>query len=575
MKIKKIYLFILFIAVFLLIYSCGSRFNPRYYYNKNLNTSAGYIGGGNLPDDFDPDIEDDPFDNPSYTNQGGDTNSGDSTITNSDGSTTITKTVYLDPFQNGEWNDPNYRFSMNFDNMVIRASFDGNNRPSYKLVNGGWNSGNSREKSYYYNGPDTSAAGNHINSVQYWLYKGRNPLFKPDARYNKTNRIERFYFYRFNGKALGLVYIDNYLIAIDKYSKLVFGFAVPVEWKQYVAGTPKAPVNWGSVELGYEIDKDSGGKASFKVNGASYFYEYDPVGILKSDGTIEMYQWCLNSIGNNSRYGPRIEGNNARDTSRAIATYGKPGRSPYIPIQTNITVVVPPGGNVDDYINNGSGGGGIIEDDGEITKDIITVTAKSFKSIKAYSWHYNVYLSGNLKRSVGFYNYKIGAAIYDDSFPSGIRYLASMNDVGGITPYEDLLKLDWNEQVNLSGSQTFEVEDIKNKDVYIELGSDIAKYNLNTIYVDTAGFGRYGSGSGWIAQSGSQKITFLYNDDKGAFEIYSKRNQNTFSDMSINNNFTLKRGEKKDYTIRYLWKGITGFYECADVTYTLEFKSAS
>ena len=147
MKIKKIYLFILFIAVFLLIYSCRSRFNPRYYYNKSLNTNTGYIGGGNLPDDFDPDIEDDPFDNPNYTNQGGDTNSGGSTITNSDGSTTITKTVYLDPFQNGEWNAPNYRFSMNFDNMVIRASFDGNNRPSYKLVNGGWNSGNSREKS--------------------------------------------------------------------------------------------------------------------------------------------------------------------------------------------------------------------------------------------------------------------------------------------------------------------------------------------------------------------------------------------------------------------------------------------
>ena len=106
-----------------------------------------------MPDDFDPDIEDDPFDNPNYTNQGGDTNSGGSTITNSDGSTTITKTVYLDPFQNGEWNDPNYRFSMNFDNMVIQASFDGNNRPSYKLVNGGWNSG-SAQKSYYYNGHD-------------------------------------------------------------------------------------------------------------------------------------------------------------------------------------------------------------------------------------------------------------------------------------------------------------------------------------------------------------------------------------------------------------------------------------
>ena len=82
MKIKKIYLFILLIvAVFMLIYSCGSRFNPRYYYNKNL--SAGYIGGGDLPDDFEPEEPGDTNQN-GDTNQGGNTNSGGSTITNRD-----------------------------------------------------------------------------------------------------------------------------------------------------------------------------------------------------------------------------------------------------------------------------------------------------------------------------------------------------------------------------------------------------------------------------------------------------------------------------------------------------------
>ena len=67
--------------------------------------------------------------------------------------------------------DPNYRFSMNFDNMVIQVHLTEIIDLSYKLVNGGWNLGNAREKSYYYNGSDTSAAGNHISSVQYCFIK--------------------------------------------------------------------------------------------------------------------------------------------------------------------------------------------------------------------------------------------------------------------------------------------------------------------------------------------------------------------------------------------------------------------
>ena len=96
MKIRKIYLFILFITAFVVLYSCQSRFNPKYYYNKSAS-DIGDTGGDDFPDDFDPDID---YDDPSEDNTSGDGTNGSST------------TVYLDPFVHGEWNDPNYRFNI-------------------------------------------------------------------------------------------------------------------------------------------------------------------------------------------------------------------------------------------------------------------------------------------------------------------------------------------------------------------------------------------------------------------------------------------------------------------------------
>ena len=88
-------------VVFLLIISsifaisCGSHFNPKYYYNKGSSSSGNItespdIGGGG--DGLAP--GDDPFFN--------------------DG--------------NRPWNDPDYNFKMNFDDYVIQAKFDGENR---------------------------------------------------------------------------------------------------------------------------------------------------------------------------------------------------------------------------------------------------------------------------------------------------------------------------------------------------------------------------------------------------------------------------------------------------------------
>ena len=553
MKIKKIYLFILFITAFVVLYSCQSRFNPRYYYNKSASDEN--TGGDDLPGEFDPDDESIPI---WSTNHIPDFSGGSSDGTNEDGTTT----VYLDPFVHGEWNKPDYRFNMNFDNMQIRASFDGNNRPSYQLVSGNWNFANSSANSYYYDGPNTTAGGQSLSSVQYWLYKSKNPLFSADSRYNKSDRMKRFYFYRFNGKALGLVYTDNYLVAIDTYSKLVFAYAVPVEWKQYVAGTPKAPVKWGSVDAGWETDYNSGGKVNFKVSGATYFYEYDPIGIVKQNGEIEIYKWCSDSIGNNKRYGPRIDGGNAKDLSRPIATYGMPGRSPYIPIKTNVS-----GGSAGDGVLGG-------DDYGETTKDIITVTAKSLRSIGAYTWRFGAYYLGKLLISEGYYHYKIGGVVYDGNFPSEVEYIWRMNDLLPLIAYEgELSKFGWGETKYADNHfKSYEIEDIKrDKDVYIDLAADIAKYNLSLEYVDTAGFGN--NYSGWAANKDSQKVRLIYNPDKDAFVVDNVKDENGFSQMTVDKNFTLKRGENKDFTIKYVWKGSTGYYETMELTYTLGFKA--
>lgn len=290
---------ILFIIILSVLFdTCGSYLNPRYYYQQ-MNTDREENGTE------EPDIGEEGILDPKK-----------------------------DPFKTGGWNDPNYRgFSLDLDNeYVIASSFDLKNRPKYMLIKDDtWKSGDIYRNEYYYNGTNTKAAGFNVSKVKYYMYKNMNPTFGSESSYNKSDRLKRFWFYRFTGSA-GLN-TDNYLIAIDSYSKLVFAFAVPTKWKK-ILGIP-APLEWGAAELGWEASAGSenlNSQIKFAVSGLSYFYEYDPVGIVKPNGEIEIYKWCLDSIGNNKRYAPRLDGNPS-DLTRKIADYGFAGRSPYLPIK--------------------------------------------------------------------------------------------------------------------------------------------------------------------------------------------------------------------------------------------------
>ena len=299
---KKIYL-LLFTIISIFIMSCsGTYFNPKYYYGKNSSKME------------QSDNEETPPD------LGG----GDENLSPEE-----------DPFQRPEVNDPNANgFTLDLDKLVIEASFDEKNRPTYKLVAGTWIPGTEGKNDYYYNGKDTTAAGYPMSSVKYYMYKQKNPTYDINSSYNQSSRMDRFYFYKFYGEYLSVGSL-NYLIAIDKYTKLVFAYAVPTKWKNMIVRN--APETWGAVELGWEADGNVTGdpkKIYFAVDGIKYFYEYDPVGIVKQDGTIEIYQWCSDSIGLHNLYAPQFNGT-VGDTNRPVATYNKPGRSPYMPFKVS------------------------------------------------------------------------------------------------------------------------------------------------------------------------------------------------------------------------------------------------
>ncbi|ACN83369.1 hypothetical protein JQ824_01450 [Brachyspira hyodysenteriae] len=520
---KIIFLLIILFVSFTFIISCGNYFNPRYYYNNRGSSSE-----GNVPDN--PDL-------------GG----GGEGLAPED-----------DPFQTGDWNRPDYGgFTLDLDNLVIRADFDGNNRPTYRLEKGTWDP--YPASNAYKNGGNLSCeAGNFsIGSVTYYLYKGKNPNYSIDSKYNQSSRLERFYFYRLKGSSAGKD-VNNYLICIDKYSKLVFAFAVPMAWENVLI--KYMPISWGAVESGYEI-YETGGEVYFnKTDGIQYFYEYDPVGIVHEDGTIEIYQWCSDSIGNNKLYGPRVEGNKI-DLSRPIASKGVAGRSPYMPIKVEATV-----------------------------KDNVTIMAKSFKNISARSAE--GYLSWSLKpqyddiRDYGYFTYTISASAYNSEISDGtltdIEHLDPRDSsLTGMIYVNEVKKIDKNNYINFNSSKSFEIKNI-NENVCIDLASRIFKYNtlkaIGITCIDTDNFGKGGSGE--VASKDMPKLKLKYDADNEQFvvDIANSVMNNDGLSTTISYytpDFTLKRGETKDLTIRYKWmKGNDASNgEEVEVTYSLKFES--
>lgn len=225
-----------------------------------------------------------------------------------------------DPFLAKENNNPNAGgFSAQvFDRWVIRVTFDKDNVPDYGFISNKqffWQK-NSSGNAYIVEGENSSAGRIPLSSMKYYLYKGSekgNPLFSQQNFYNQAahkQRLKRFYFYRFIGKAMGLVTIDNPLGVVDSYSKLLFAFSTPSNIVE-VFGKPM-PKKWIPLE-----------EHSSKKKSTYMFYEYDPIGWVDKSGKVYLFSWFKERqrAGN---FVPRKS-----PLSATVAKAGSEGRSPY------------------------------------------------------------------------------------------------------------------------------------------------------------------------------------------------------------------------------------------------------
>ena len=473
-----IILSILFMAIF--FNTCTKHFNPLYYYQEMARRDNDISG-----DTEEPEV------------------GGEGILSDAE-----------DPFiydaNTKPWNDPNYRdFTLDLDTeYVIAASFGLKNEPTYMLIKDDtWKPLDLSRNEYYYDGTNTKAAGFSVSKVKYYMYKNMNPTFSSTSAYNKSDRLDRFWFYRFTGTA-GLS-TDNYLIAIDSYSKLVFAFAIPTKWKTIV-GIP-APIEWGAVELGWEASADSATlneQVKFAVDGLTYFYEYDPVGIVHSDGTIEIYDWCTSSIANDNSYAPRLDGS-PTDLARQIANYGFAGRSPYLPIK-------------------------IVEKN----KIALQVQDLQIQNISAQSFVDKLTGKDEYTNYAGFsYDIRLGYNLNTDS--PVLNTIASKEEPSLFFDSLALVNVGETKSI-LSTVYTLDVQYEDKDEVYFYLDASITMYDrtykIPQIVNNTV-----------LIEKEKPLIKFRYDKTQSAF-VFDSVNVD-INTVSYTQNFTLKKGETKQFEI--------------------------
>ena len=202
------------------------------------------------------------------------------------------------------------------ENSLICSSFSGANVPILWYKDGSWEAGNQDVNEFVYHGDNTTAGSNNISNVYYYSYRGQSPFFAADHSYNTAvygagdeTRMSRFVFYRFTGET-ALPDLDNYLVAVDSYTRLFFSFGIPTGYDDFFG--QKVPNAWGPVDL---LCADSDGNTH-------KFYEYDPAGYIDDDGDFVRMEWYNQNLGN-ANYNP-------------VYT----GRSPYsVLIQTGADIV--------------------------------------------------------------------------------------------------------------------------------------------------------------------------------------------------------------------------------------------
>lgn len=298
--------FLLSILFSVLFTSCNmgmlGQYSDYYYYAPNKNTGGASGGDSGPGEDIEiPDIDVDPE---------------------------------KDPFIKGEWNKPDYKFDgTKFETWLLKVSFDGSNIPEYGFFEDGtqWTESHVKEGypevSFNADNRGWTAQGITMKPLTIYRYNHKNPLVAADGAYNTSDRLDRFFFYRIIGaaKVAGIgANLDQYLIAVDSYSKFVFAYA-KVTSTESVMGNA-VPNGFGPVE--------SYGEKRF-------FYEYDPIGYVDANGTVTLYKSYTDEMRKSAvDYFPSIH--NKVDMTIASHSPSGEGRSPYYVLDTGSLTPISP-----------------------------------------------------------------------------------------------------------------------------------------------------------------------------------------------------------------------------------------
>ena len=500
------YFCVCFLAIFLL--SCGNGFDPRLY-NSRRDVSGGDDNDSGTPPPPPPVVD-----------------------------------VNSDPFLFPENNNPDFGGfnSAKFDEWTLSTYFDGKNVPIHKFYNyKQWSAGDAATAEYTVSGEDTytevvTGSLGKITDVTYIMYKGKNDHFAPDSTYNiePVNgivRMERFRFFRFEGKPAAGPLLDNRLMAVDAMTKLVFLYSKPIEFQTVVG--QQVPSKWEAVDT------------ATKVSGLSYpFYEYDPIGVVHADGKVELFDGYITDTANR-QYDPRID---IANPNRQIASAGKPGRSPYMPVVNDLKTYT------------------------------LSVTAKSLKNINIKSKYRTSLFDKKWKDlEKAYLTYAIRSSLYLNSEPtydilshkgngqhpeqsiigtSKIDTTTERIDTGYTKIFSDLAK-----EYSLVSTElpnyTLELDAIIQK--YASTGRDPDKGFVSTWGTDPLNYYYHAVYNNY----GAPKIKFVYDENQEAF-ILDTANSN-LDKTTVDTSFTFKLGDApKDFTINYSNE--------SEIIYTVEFK---
>lgn len=448
-----------------------------------------------------------------------------------------------DPFKVGEWNNINYGGydGSKFDSeWMFKASFDAGkgNLPIYMFstLSKKWFPGGVdwKGKQAYYYIPETglnkvynvTILGTiNIDPLKIYKYNGDNPLYAKSGYLE--GRMDRFRFYSIDGKAS--IELKQYLIAVDTYSKFVFAYGKITATGELLGNI--YPKDFRAIE--YYAKRIP-------------FYEYDPIGYVDKSGEVVLYDDYTSEFPKDpTGYEPKQHG------YEEMASHSKngQGRSPYLSKHNN-------------------------------DKYKITITVKELKNISVRSRTKVFGIPGKPGDYAGF-TYSIAGTAYDSSIPIEDLDIIENKDprsesTTGIIYWSEVLELYIGKTKDFSSSKEYEIT--VGKEMNIDLGSRVDKYNWETLFADTAKFGENGSGN--MAEKNSPKLRLKYNDAEKCFKPDSGEsiisNSNTLCSITYDNNFTLKEGEEKDITIKYNWKkgNDTSNGEEFEITYKLKFEKA-